>query len=111
MRGDYKSPSPHLRTGTYPVSETSCSLFRIPNDRWSPQTKWFKVLYILLYYLFIFDRLCGLVVRLPGYRPRGPGFVSRRCPISCVAVGLERGPLSPCEDKYGATWKKLAAPV
>jgi hypothetical protein len=21
-------------------------------------------------------------------------------------VGLERGPLSPCEDKWGATWKK-----
>jgi hypothetical protein len=21
-------------------------------------------------------------------------------------VGLERGPLSPCESKWGATWKK-----
>jgi hypothetical protein len=21
-------------------------------------------------------------------------------------LGLERGPLSPCEDKWGATWKK-----
>jgi hypothetical protein len=21
-------------------------------------------------------------------------------------VGLERGPLIPCEDKWGATWKK-----
>jgi hypothetical protein len=26
--------------------------------------------------------------------------------IFWVAVGLERGPLSPCEDKWGATWKK-----
>jgi hypothetical protein len=25
---------------------------------------------------------------------------------SRVAVGLERGPLSPCESKWGATWKK-----
>jgi hypothetical protein len=24
------------------------------------------------------DRLCGLVVRVPGYRSRGPGFDSRR---------------------------------
>jgi hypothetical protein len=31
------------------------------------------------------DRLCGLVVRVSGYRSRGPGF---------EAVGLERGPLS-----------------
>jgi hypothetical protein len=26
--------------------------------------------------------------------------------IFWVAVGLERGPLTPCEDKWGATWKK-----
>jgi hypothetical protein len=26
--------------------------------------------------------------------------------IFWVAVGLERGPLSPCESKWGATWKK-----
>jgi hypothetical protein len=24
---------------------------------------------------FIFDRLCGLVVRVPGYRSRGPGSI------------------------------------
>jgi hypothetical protein len=27
------------------------------------------------------DRLCGLVVSLPGFRHRGPGFESRRCQI------------------------------
>jgi hypothetical protein len=27
------------------------------------------------------DRLSGLVVRVPGYRPRGPGFDSPRCQI------------------------------
>jgi hypothetical protein len=38
--------------------------------------------------------LCGLVVRVPGYRSRGPGFDSRRCQIFWDVVGLERGPLS-----------------
>jgi hypothetical protein len=39
------------------------------------------------------DRLCGIVVRVPGYRSRGPGFDSTtRC--FWEVVGLERGPLS-----------------
>jgi hypothetical protein len=41
-----------------------------------------------------FDRLCGLVVRVSGYRYRGPGFDSRRYQIFWVVVGLEQGPLS-----------------
>jgi hypothetical protein len=49
---------------------------------------------------------CGLVVRLPGCRPRGPGFYFRRCQIFWVAVDLERGPLSPCENTWGDTWTK-----
>jgi hypothetical protein len=40
------------------------------------------------------DRLCGLVVRVSGYRYRGPGFDSRRYQIFLVVVGLEQGPLS-----------------
>jgi hypothetical protein len=40
------------------------------------------------------DRLCGLVVRVPGYRSRGPGFDSRRCQTFWEVVGLKRGPLS-----------------
>jgi hypothetical protein len=39
------------------------------------------------------DRLCGLVLTIPGYRYRGPGFDSRRCQIFRL-VGLERGPFS-----------------
>ena len=39
------------------------------------------------------DRLCGLVVRVSGYRYRGLGFDSRRYQIFLVVVGLERGPL------------------
>ena len=40
------------------------------------------------------DRLCGLVVRVSGYRYTGLGFDSRRYQIFWVVVGLERGPLS-----------------
>jgi hypothetical protein len=40
------------------------------------------------------DRLCGLVVRVPGYRSRDPVFDSRRYQIFWEVVGLERGPLS-----------------
>jgi hypothetical protein len=40
------------------------------------------------------DRLCGLVVRVPGYRSRGYGFDSRCYQIFWEVVGLERGPLS-----------------
>jgi hypothetical protein len=43
------------------------------------------------YYL---DRRCGLVVRIFGYRSRGPGCDSRRYQIFWEVVGLERGPLS-----------------
>jgi putative component of membrane protein insertase Oxa1/YidC/SpoIIIJ protein YidD len=41
-----------------------------------------------------FDPLCGLVVRVPGYRSRGPGFDSRRYQNFWEVVGLERDPLS-----------------
>jgi hypothetical protein len=51
------------------------------------------------------DRLCGLVVRVPGRRHRDPVLDSWRYQIFWVAVGLEQSPLSPCEDKWGATWK------
>jgi hypothetical protein len=36
------------------------------------------------------DRLCGLVVRVPGYRSRGPGFDSRRYLLSTTEELLER---------------------
>jgi hypothetical protein len=39
------------------------------------------------------DRLCGLVVRVPGYRSRGQRSI-RRLQIFWQVVGLERGPLS-----------------
>jgi hypothetical protein len=41
-----------------------------------------------------FDRLCCLVVRVPGCRHRGLELDSWGYQIFCVAVGLERGLLS-----------------
>jgi hypothetical protein len=49
--------------------------------------------YIIIKIIAI-DSLCGLVVRVPGYRSRGPGFDSRRYQIFWEVVRQERGPLS-----------------
>jgi hypothetical protein len=47
-------------------------------------------------YRYFFNyRLCGLVVRVPGYRSRCSGFDSRRYRIFWEVVGMERGPVSP----------------
>jgi hypothetical protein len=40
------------------------------------------------------DRVCGLMVRVPGYSSRDPGFYSGRYQIFWEVVGLEQGPLS-----------------
>jgi hypothetical protein len=42
------------------------------------------------------ERLCGLVVRVPGYRSGGPGSIPGATRYSNI-VGLERGPLSLVE--------------
>jgi hypothetical protein len=50
------------------------------------------------------DRLCGLVVRVPGYRSRGSGFDSWSYKTFWDVVSLERGPLSlvsTIEEKHG----------
>jgi hypothetical protein len=58
-----------------------------------------------------YDRLCGLVVKVRGCITRGPGFDSRRRQTFWEAVGLERGPLSPFESKWGTVWnEKVEAP-
>jgi hypothetical protein len=48
---------------------------------------------ILILYIVI-DRLCGLVVTVPGYRFRNPEFDSWRNHIFCEAVGLKWGLVS-----------------
>jgi hypothetical protein len=42
----------------------------------------------------LFDGLCGLVVKVPGYRSRGSGLHSRSYQIFWQVEGEERGPLS-----------------
>jgi len=44
--------------------------------------------------VIIIDRLCGLVIRVSGYRYRDPGFDPRHYQIFWVVVGLELGPLN-----------------
>jgi hypothetical protein len=57
------------------------------------------------------NRLCGLVVRVPGYRSRGPRFDSRRYKIFCEVVGLKRGPLSLVRIIEELLERTVAAPV
>ena len=74
----------------------------------------YKWIYVYKYiYIYIY-RLCGLVVRVSGYRYRGPGFDPRRYQIFWVVVGLERGPISLVSLVRSIEelleWKKVAAP-
>ena len=82
----------------------SCNLMQFDNAFWyySQLYTEYRMLLLLLgsvqfvcgtYYLYD-DRLCGLVVRVSGYRYRGLGFDSRRYQIFWAVVRLERGPLS-----------------
>jgi hypothetical protein len=66
---------------------------RIPTSQLNEFFCYYFIL-IFLGYSEIKDRLGGLVVRVPGYRSRGPGLDSRRYQIFWEVVGLERGPLS-----------------
>jgi hypothetical protein len=53
------------------------------------------------------DRLCGLVVRVLGYRSGDPGSI----PGPTNVVGLERGPLSLVTTTEELLDRKVAAPV
>jgi hypothetical protein len=71
-----------------------------------------KGIYIYLWLIIIGnDRLCGLVVRVSGYRYRGPEFDSRRFQIFWEAAGLERGPLSLLRTTEELLERKVEAPV
>jgi hypothetical protein len=52
------------------------------------------------------DRLCGLVVRVLGYRSGGPGSIPGK-----KVVGLERGPLTLVSTTEELLDRKVAAPV
>jgi hypothetical protein len=55
------------------------------------------------------DRLCGLVVRVLGYRSEGPGSIPGT--TRKKLVGLERGPLSLVSTTQELLDRKVAAPV
>jgi hypothetical protein len=56
------------------------------------------------------DRLCGLVVRVLGYRSGDPGSIPGTTREEKV-VGLERGPLSHVSTTEELLERKIAAPV
>jgi hypothetical protein len=56
------------------------------------------------------DRLCGLVVRVLGYRSGGPGSMPGTTRKKKV-VGLERGPLSLVSTTEELLDRKVADPV
>jgi hypothetical protein len=56
------------------------------------------------------DRLCGLVVRVLGYRSGGPGSIPGTIRKN-KAVGLERGPLSLVSTTEELLDRKVEAPV
>jgi hypothetical protein len=67
--------------------------------------------------LYFRDRLCGLVVRVLGYRSRGPGsipgttrFSGKKKKRKKTVVGLERGPLSLVSTTEELLDRKVAAP-
>jgi hypothetical protein len=60
--------------------------------------------------IIITDRLCGLVVRVLGYRTGGPGSIPGTTRKKEV-VGLERGPLSLVSATEELLDKKVTAPV
>jgi hypothetical protein len=60
------------------------------------------------------DRLCGIVVRVLGYRSGGPGSIRNTTRFSGgggTVVGLERGPLSLMSTTEELLDRKVADPV
>jgi hypothetical protein len=55
------------------------------------------------------DRLCGLVVRVLGYRSGGPGSIPGT--TKKKVVGVEQGPLSLVSTTEELLERKVAAPV
>jgi hypothetical protein len=66
-------------------------------------------MWLKIWQLAGWDRLCGLVVRVLDFRSRGPGFDSPA--LQKKLVGLERGPLSLVNTTEELFDRKVAAPV
>jgi hypothetical protein len=62
--------------------------------------------------MYVCDRLCGLVVRVLGYRSGGPGSIPGTTKKNKKkVVGLARGPLSLVSTTEELLDRKVAAPV
>jgi hypothetical protein len=61
------------------------------------------------FFIYYIDRICGLVVRVLGYRSGGPGSIPGTSKKK--VVGLERGPLSLVGTTEELLDRKVAAPV
>jgi hypothetical protein len=68
-----------------------------------------NLLQILLVAVLWTDLLCGLVVRVLGYRSEDPGSIPGT--TRKKVVGLERGPLSLVSKTEELLDRKVAAPV
>jgi hypothetical protein len=69
-----------------------------------------RTFHFLPYLYYSQDRLCGLVVRVLGYRSGGLGSIPGTTRKKKV-VGLERGPLSLVSTTEELLDRKVAAPV
>jgi hypothetical protein len=67
--------------------------------------------YYYYYYYYYFYHLCGLVVRVFGYRSGAPGSIPGTTKEKKRKVGLERGPLSLVSTTEELLDRKVAAPV
>jgi hypothetical protein len=91
---------------------TVLPLFKKPiSDKLPRLTDDVKVLCkVISFFNAAMDRLCGLVVRVPGYRSGGPDSIPGTTKKKTV-VGLEQGPLSLVITTEELLDRKVAAPV
>jgi hypothetical protein len=81
-------------------------------DRLSLTTQWISTAFCrdsFIFLLFIHSVICGLVVRVLGYRSGGPSSIPGT--TRKKVVGLERGPLSLVNTTEELFDRKVVAPV